>query len=68
MQTLERLIAGQIDLYLNSSALLPSEQLGSRAGYSTLDQLILTYDYVTKTFDDHKVVGLVFFVYSKAFD
>ena len=67
-KTLERLIVEKINLYLNSNALLSSEQFGFRAGYSTVDLLILTYDYVTKTVDDHKVVDLVFFDYTKAFD
>lgn len=67
-KTHERFIVEHINLQLNKNAILSYEQFGFRKGYSTVDQLILTYKCVTKTVDDHEVHDLVFSDYSKAFD
>ena len=44
------------------------QQYGFRAKYSTVDQLISTYNDVTTMIDQGKVVDLVYMDYSKAFD
>ena len=54
--------------YLESNNLLSSEQFGFRKAYSTSDQLLVTYNLITHSKDQGKVVDLVFFDYSKAFD
>ena len=53
---------------LISNNLLSDHQYGFRKGFSTSDQLLITYDEITSYVDSGKVVDLIFFDYSKAFD
>ena len=54
--------------YLNSNSLLSTHQFGFRSKHSTIDQLLLTYDYISSAVDSGKLVDLLFFDFSKAFD
>ena len=65
---LERIIAGRLTSYLESNALLSNHQFGFRSGRSTMDQLLLVYNDVSKWVDEGSVVDLVLFDFSKAFD
>ena len=67
-KSLERILGRHILEYLESNLILSDEQFGFRAGRSTEDQLILTYDYVSKSIDRGLEVFLVLFDFSKAFD
>ena len=67
-KSLERIIVSHLMDYLDSNQLLSSEQFGFRKAYSTCDQLLATYNYITSQVDDGKIVDLIFFDYSKAFD
>ena len=53
---------------IEENDLISKEQFGFRTKHSTIDQLILTYDEITKLCDQGLIVDLVFFDYSKAFD
>ena len=65
---LERIIACQLTAYLEDNNILTEHQLGFRSGISTLDQLLLVYDDVSKCLDDGSVVDLIMFDFAKAFD
>ena len=67
-KSLERIIVLQLNNYLSVNSLIVHEQFGFRAGRSTSDQLLLTYNDISLSLDNSKVVDLVFFDYSKAFD
>ena len=67
-KTLERVIGRHLMTYLEENNILTSHQYGFRAGYSTIDQLIVTYDDVTLDIDSGRSVNLIFFDYAKAFD
>lgn len=54
--------------HLDSNSLLSDQQFGFRSEHSTTDQLLLTYHEITAQVDGDKVVDLLFFDYSKAFD
>ena len=64
----EKLIAIHLMDYLQENHILSDHQYGFRAKFSTVDQLISTYNDVTGMVDQGRVVDLVFFDYSKAFD
>ena len=64
----ERLIVKHITDYLESNSLISPHQFGFRSGHSTTDQLLLTYNDLTRAIDEGRTVDLVFFDYSKAFD
>ena len=65
---LERAIVKNITAYLEDNHILSPNQFGFRAGHSTVDQLLLTYNDITNMVDNGEVVDLLFFDYSKAFD
>ena len=65
---LERIIAKQLYEYLESNHILSDHQFGFRAGRSTMDQLLLTYDDISLWLDGGRVVDLILFDFSKAFD
>ena len=67
-KTLERILVNKIMEYLEHNDILVKEQYGFRVGYSTTEQLLLTYDYVSKQLDSRNIVDLVFFDFEKAFD
>ena len=65
---LEKLLVNHISEYLEDNHLLSDHQYGFRSKYSTVDQLITTYNDITMMVDQGMLVDLVFFDYSKAFD
>ena len=67
-KVMERIIARELVTYLEEAELLAGDQFGFRVGRSTEDQLLLTYDYVTKAVDSGAIVDLILFDFSKAFD
>ena len=67
-KSLERIIVSQLNNFLSVHSIIVDEQFGFRAGHSTSDQLLLTYNDISLSLDNGKVVDLVFFDYSKAFD
>ena len=67
-KVMERVLVAALWSYINDKNLITREQFGFRSGYSTVDQLILTYNEIGKCCDEGDIVDLVFFDYSKAFD
>ena len=67
-KVLERIIVDHLNSYLEDASLLSEHQFGFRSGRSTMDQLLLVYDEISKWVDDGNVVDLVLFDFSKAFD
>ena len=67
-KTLERLVVGQLNSYLESNGLLSNFQYGFCGDRSVSDQLLFTYDYVSKYVDEGCEVDVVLFDYRKAFD
>ncbi len=65
---LERIVATQLLNYLESHLILSDHQFGFRPGRTVEDNLLLTYDYITKWTDQDNTVDLVFFDFAKAFD
>lgn len=65
---MERIICSQLSSYLEEHSLLSSEQFGFRVGRSTQEQLLLTYNFVSKQIDEGYVTDLILIDFSKAFD
>ena len=65
---MERLICREIHQFLEANEVLSDEQFGFRPGRSTDDQLLLTYNDITKSLDGGLVSDLILFDFSKAFD
>ena len=64
----ERILVKHLTDYLDINSIISEEQFGFRASHSTVDQLILTYNDITRMLDDGRIVDLVFFDFTKAFD
>ena len=67
-KVLERLVAQHITQYLDSNNIISEQQFGFRAGHSTVDQLILTYNDISFSTDCGNSTDLILFDFSKAFD
>ena len=67
-KVLERIIVNHVKSYLEENDLLSAHQYGFRKQHSTTDQLIMTYDDVTRDVDANCMVDMLFFDFSKAFD
>ena len=67
-KTFERLLSAHLTTYLESNQLLSPHQFGFRSSRSTMDQLLLVYDNVSKYMDEGKIVDVILFDFSKAFD
>ena len=67
-KTMERILTNAIRHHLDLNNILYDSQFGFRPGRSVLDQLIITYDYITRCYDLGNVVDLVLFDFRKAFD
>ena len=67
-KVMERVLASALWDYIEENNLISEEQFGFRAEHSTVDQLLLTYEEVTKLYDAGSIIDLIFFDYSKAFD
>ena len=65
---MERILCKSIMAYLETNGLLNPHQFGFRAGRSTMDQLLLVYDSVSKRTDEGEVTDVILFDFSKAFD
>ena len=58
----------QLTLHLEENDLLSQYQFGFRSGRSVSNQLLYTYDYVTRAYDGGLSVDVIFFDFRKAFD
>ena len=67
-KVMEKAIVSHLTEFISENSLLSDYQFGFRSGHSTVDQLLATYNDVTGYIDQGKVVDLLFFDYSKAFD
>ena len=67
-KTFERVVVKCIYEYVLENDLLSNDQFGFRPGRSTEDQLLLTYNDITLALDNGKVVDLILFDFTKAFD
>ena len=67
-KTMERIIIGKLQEYLESNSVLSPEQFGFRSGRTTMDQLLLAYNEVSLAMDKGNAADMVFFDFSKAFD
>ena len=67
-KTMERILTNTIHQYLEINNILSNAQFGFRPGRSVQEQLILTYNYVTREYDLGRVVELILFDFKKAFD
>ena len=67
-KTMERLICRHITEFLEERNVLSDHQFGFRSGRSTVDQLLLVYEEVSRCVDSDRLVDVVLFDYSKAFD
>ena len=67
-KTFERILCEDLTNYLESNSILSPSQFGFRANRSTMDQLLLVYDFVSKYTDRGGVVDLILLDFSKAFD
>lgn len=65
---LERVIFKGLYSFFSENNILTEEQYGFRPGRSTEDQLLLTYDEITRGLDAGHPVDLVMFDFCKAFD
>ena len=65
---MERTLARYLWDYIEEFDLIDGNQFGFRYQHSTTDQLLSTYNYITNAIDRGRIVDLVFFDYSKAFD
>ena len=65
---LECLIASELTKYLDLHSIITPHQYGFRAGHTTMDQLTIVYNDVSKHVDAGHVVDMVLFDFSKAFD
>ena len=67
-KAMERLVAKQLYSFLEEHLILDDSQYGFRPKRSVIDQLILTYDYISYWYDLGMVVDLLLFDFAKAFD
>ena len=65
---LERIVLDQLSSYLERNKLLDEHQSGFRKGHSIQTALIKVCDDMRLAIDQGKIIGLVFFDFSKAFD
>ena len=68
VKSLERIICKFMYDYASDNDLLTKDQFGFRAGHSTEDQLLLTYNEISHFLDNGFNVDLILFDFSKAFD
>ena len=67
-KVMERIVSKSLVPYLETHGLLSPHQFGFRTGRSTMDQLLLVYDSVSKQTDRGAVSDVILFDFSKAFD
>ena len=64
----EKLLLFQIEDHSRSMNLLSAHQHGFRKSYSTVTNLLSTYDFVGKHLDNHDSVDVIYLDFRKAFD
>ena len=64
----ERIVCEHLSEYLESNSILSPHQFGFRSSRSTMDQLLLVYDFVSKHVDKGSAVDVILFDFKKAFD
>ena len=64
----ERIVCEHLTEYLESNSILTPNQFGFRSSRSTMDQLLLVYDFVSSQVDKGRVVDVILFDFKKAFD
>ena len=67
-KSMKRVIATELDDYLESCGLFSSRQFGFPRGWSVEDQLLLVYSEVALLVDKSFVVDMILLNFSKAFD
>lgn len=67
-KTMERIVTKQMFVFLEEHYILDDSQFGFRPNRSVVDQLLLTYNYVTFWYDQGNIVDLILFDFAKAFD
>ena len=67
-KSLERVISQELHTFFTENNILTDHQFGFRPGMSTEDQLLITYDYVSRGIDKGKIIDLILFDFAKAFD
>ena len=67
-KVMEKAVVSHLTEFISENSLLSEHQFGFRSGHSTVDQLLATYNDITGYIDQGKVIDLLFFDYSKAFD
>lgn len=67
-KVMEKVVFEHLMTYFEENSILIPNQFGFRPKRSTVDQLLQTYETITNWYDQGKVVDLVLFDYSKAFD
>ena len=67
-KSLERLISQELHDFFIENNILSSHQFGFRPHMCTEDQLLITYDYVSRGIDKGRTVDLILFDFAKAFD
>ena len=66
-KSMERIIVSAIQDYLDHNDILSPAQFGFRSGRSVQDQLVLTYNTVSREYDIGNIVELILFDFRKAF-
>ena len=67
-KTLERIVTRELYSFLEYSNILIKEQFGFRPKRSVVDNLLITYDYITYYYEKGMVIDLILFDFQKAFD
>ena len=64
-KTMERIIIGKLQEYLDTISILSPEQFGFRSGRTTTDQLLLAYNEVSLAMDKGNAADMVFFLFQQ---
>ena len=65
---MERILCKPLMSYLENHSILSPHQFGFRPGRSTMDQLLLVYETVSKQRDQGAMTDVILFDFTKAFD
>ena len=65
---MERVIRKQIQDYLSENNLIEEDQHGSRAGRSTLTQLLDFHDNIVKNLEENTNIDIIYLDYTKTYD
>ena len=67
-KVIERIVVAELNNYLVENKIISNEQFGFQQGKSVEEQLLLTYNKITKWYDEGFPVDLIMFDFAKAFD